>query len=91
MVEVKQGRLNSLLGAVFGFAFAAIGIAVAISTIHQKAGLVPIVFGLAFAVIGLAVAFAGLFSGLSKNRPDTFDITNDKTEPDPLNKELGSH
>jgi hypothetical protein len=47
--------------------------------------LVPVFF----VIIGLALAGFSFYNAFAGNRPDVYDVTTKKQEPDPLNKRFG--
>jgi hypothetical protein len=86
MYELKEGRGPSLLSGIaslvmVGFAICWVGLCVSIGA--------PIwftLFGAVFGVIGLVAAGYNFWAATTTNRPDIYDVTTDKEEPDPFNR-----
>ena len=89
MYEVKEGRGPSFLGALgslfaVGFAVLWVGLCISIGA--------PIwftLFGVLFGLFGLVSAGYQFWAATAKNRPDLYDLTSSKEEPDPLNRRFG--
>jgi hypothetical protein len=84
--ELKEGRGPSFMGGIaslvmVGFAITGVGLCVSLGAPIWFAG-----FGALFGVLGLVSAVYNFWAASTTNRPDIFDVTTDKEEPDPLNR-----
>jgi hypothetical protein len=89
MYEFKEGRgtaFASVLGGFMAVGFAAIWIGLCVS---MGAPIWFVLFGVLFGVVGLASAGYQLWVATTKNRPDLYDVTTDREEPDPFNRRYG--
>ncbi len=90
MYELKEGRGPSYMAAIgglimVGFAICWVGLCVSIG-----APVFFTLFGALFGVAGLASAIYNFWAARTKDRPDLFDVTTDREEPDPLNRRTGA-
>jgi hypothetical protein len=86
MYELKEGRGPSFMGGIaclvmVGFAICWVGLGMSIG-----APIWFMLFGALFGVLGLVAAVYNFWAATATNRPDIFDVTTDKEEPDPLNR-----
>jgi membrane protein implicated in regulation of membrane protease activity len=89
MYELKQGRASMFMGGVGGLlmvGFAALWTGLCVSL---GAPIWFSLFGVLFGVFGLVVAIFSFWAATTKDRPDLFDVTTDREEPDPLNRRFG--
>ena len=86
MYELKEGRSQyfmSGLGSLFAVGFGIIWVGLCVSI---GAPIWFTLFGAMFGVLGLAAAIYNFWAASTKNRPDLYDVTTDKEEPDPFNR-----
>lgn len=94
MKSIKPGRGPSMMGgfgSIFGIVFGIFWTVLAAS-MTKGLGLVGIIFplfGVLFIIIGIFNAVYNFKNATGKNRYSSFDITDDREEPDPLNQYFG--
>ncbi len=98
ITSVKPGRGPSLLGGIVSVGAAVFGIVWVVQAQRMFTGLpgamipggAPLfpLFGLVFVVMALVVAAYQFKNALSPKRHSIVDITDDESEPDPLNEVL---
>jgi hypothetical protein len=89
MYELKEGRgpaFLSAIGGLFAAGFAALWVGLCVSL---GAPIFFTLFGVLFGLLGLVSAGYQFWAATSKNRPDLYDVTTSKEEPDPLNRRYG--
>jgi hypothetical protein len=90
MYELKQGRASSFMGGVGGLVM--VGFALLWTGFCMSMGAPSwfCLFGVLLGVLGLVVAVFSFWAATTKDRPDLFDVTTDKEEPDPFNRRYGA-
>jgi hypothetical protein len=86
MYELKEGRGPSLLGGITSLVMVGFAICWVLMCVSIGAPIWFTLFGALFGVLGLAAAVYNFWAATATNRPDIFDVTTDKEEPDPLNR-----
>ncbi len=84
MKSVKPGRGPSAMSAAGSVISVAFGILWTILTLSMGAPVIFALFGVLFVILGIIQTVYHFKNATSKNRYSTFDITDEKEEPDPL-------
>jgi hypothetical protein len=89
MYELKEGRgpaFLSALGSLFMVGFAVLWVGLCVSL---GAPIWFTLFGVLFGLFALVLAGYQFWAATTKQRPDLYDLTSNKEEPDPLNRRFG--
>jgi hypothetical protein len=89
MYGLKEGRgpaFLSALGSLFGVGFAVLWVGLCVSF---GAPIWFCLFGVLFGLFALISAGYQFWAATTKNRPDLYDLTSKKEEPDRLNHRFG--
>lgn len=85
MKSIKPGRGPSMMGAVGGLFAALFGVVWTVLALGMGAPPLFALFGVFFVCFALVQAVYNYKNATSKNRYSSFDITDHREEPDPLN------
>lgn len=89
MKSVKPGRGPSMMSGIGGIVAGVFGIIWIVAANSMGAPGFFTAFGVVFVLIAVASAVYNLMNTVKKNRFSSFDITDDREEPDPLNRQFG--
>ena len=89
MYQLKEGRAPAFMGGVGGLV--AVGFAVLWTglCISLDAPIFFTLFGVLFGALGLILAIYSFWYATTRDRPDLYDLTTNKEEPDPFNRRYG--
>ncbi len=89
MKSIKPGRGPSMMGGIVGIFFILFGILWTVMAFNAS----PIfaLFGVIWTGIAVVQTVYNFKNATCKNRYSTFDITDSKEEPDPLNEKFGQN
>ncbi|MDO4357531.1 MAG: zinc ribbon domain-containing protein [Clostridia bacterium] len=90
MKSVKPGRGPSLMSGIVSLLVVVIGIGWTALAIQMEAPAFFPIFGMMFIIFGVINAISGFANATNRNRFSTFDIVDEREEPDPLNQYFGS-
>jgi len=86
MKSIKPGRGPSAMSAFASILVAVVGICWTFYARSIGAPAIFTLFGIVFVAVAIAGAVSNLLNATRKNRFSSFDITDEKEEPDPLNQ-----
>lgn len=89
MKSVKPGRGSSFMGGIMGIAMGLFGILWMVVVVVMGGGIFA-AFGAIFVIMAIVTAVYNFKNASSKNRYSSFDITDNREEPDPFNEKYGN-
>ncbi len=90
MKSVKPGRGPSAMGAVGSVTVVMFGIFWIAMAVSMRVPGFFLLFGVLFVLVGIIQAVYHFKNATGKNRYSSFDIVEDREEPDPLNQRFGT-
>lgn len=88
MKSIKPGRGPSMMGGIGSVIAALFGVFWTVMTLRMGVPFMA-VFGILFVVMAIVQAVYNFRNATGKSRYSSFDITDSREEPDPLNMQFG--
>ena len=89
MKSIKPGRGPSMMGGIGSIVAVLFGVFWTIGAVSMGAPFIFPLFGVLFICMGVAQAVYNFKNATGENRYSSFDIVDDREEPDPLDQRFG--